>query len=69
VPALPFGGSGDSGFGRIHGADGLREFTRAKSITRQRMRPLVNVTTLARTDKDMQRLLTMTTMLHGKRYR
>ncbi|MBO0838778.1 MAG: aldehyde dehydrogenase family protein, partial [Actinobacteria bacterium] len=26
VPALPFGGSGDSGFGRIHGADGLREF-------------------------------------------
>jgi acyl-CoA reductase-like NAD-dependent aldehyde dehydrogenase len=69
VPALPFGGSGDSGFGRVHGADGLREFTRAKSITRQRMRPLVNVTTLARTDKDMQRLLTLTAMLHGKRYR
>ena len=34
VPALPFGGIGDSGFGRIHGADGLREFARAKSITR-----------------------------------
>jgi hypothetical protein len=33
------------------------------------MRPLVNVTTLARTDKDMQRLLTLTAMLHGKRYR
>src|SRR5215475_6352082 len=30
VPALPFGGNGDSGFGRIHGPDGLREFTRAK---------------------------------------
>ena len=27
VPALPFGGVGDSGFGRIHGADGLKEFT------------------------------------------
>ena len=38
VPALPFGGVGDSGFGRIHGADGLREFTRAKAITRQRLR-------------------------------
>src|SRR5215470_14253719 len=25
VPALPFGGVGESGFGRIHGADGLRE--------------------------------------------
>jgi acyl-CoA reductase-like NAD-dependent aldehyde dehydrogenase len=69
VPALPFGGSGDSGFGRIHGADGLREFTRAKSITRQRMRPLVNVATLTRSDKDMNRLLTLTTMLHGRRYR
>src|ERR1700722_9587063 len=27
VPALPFGGVGESGFGRIHGADGLKEFT------------------------------------------
>ena len=34
VPALPFGGVGESGFGRIHGEDGLREFTRAKAITR-----------------------------------
>ena len=46
VPALPFGGSGDSGFGRIHGEDGLREFSRAKAITRQRMRPLADLTTL-----------------------
>ena len=27
VPSLPFGGVGGSGFGRIHGDDGLREFT------------------------------------------
>src|SRR3954447_7535179 len=33
-PALPFGGVGESGFGRIHGEDGLKEFTRAKSIAR-----------------------------------
>jgi acyl-CoA reductase-like NAD-dependent aldehyde dehydrogenase len=69
VPALPFGGSGDSGFGRIHGADGLREFSHAKSITRQRMRPLMNLTSLARTDKDMRRALSLVTLLHGKRYR
>src|SRR5580700_2737213 len=69
VPALPFGGVGDSGFGRIHGADGLREFTRAKSITRQRMKPPLNLTTLARSDKDMNRLLSLTTLLHGKRYK
>ena len=36
VPSLPFGGVGDSGFGRIHGEDGLKEFTRAKAITAQR---------------------------------
>ncbi|MGY2079824.1 aldehyde dehydrogenase family protein [Modestobacter sp. SYSU DS0657] len=36
VPAQPFGGVGESGFGRVHGADGLREFTRAKAVTRER---------------------------------
>jgi succinate-semialdehyde dehydrogenase/glutarate-semialdehyde dehydrogenase len=36
VPSLPYGGAGDSGFGRIHGPDGLREFARPKAITRQR---------------------------------
>jgi acyl-CoA reductase-like NAD-dependent aldehyde dehydrogenase len=69
VPALPFGGSGDSGFGRIHGADGLREFSHAKAITRQRMRPLVNLTSLNRSDRDLRRALTLVTLLHGKRYR
>ena len=69
VPGLPFGGVGDSGFGRIHGPDGLREFTRAKAITRQRMKPPLNLTSLTRSDKDMNRLLSLTTLLHGKRYR
>ena len=68
VPALPFGGSGESGFGRIHGADGLREFSKAKAITRQRMKPMVNLTSFTRTDKDMKRILTLATILHGKRY-
>jgi acyl-CoA reductase-like NAD-dependent aldehyde dehydrogenase len=69
VPALPYGGIGDSGFGRIHGPDGLREFTRAKAITRVRMRSPLNLTTLTRSDKDMRRLLSVATLLHGKRYR
>ncbi|MGH3273678.1 MAG: aldehyde dehydrogenase family protein, partial [Streptosporangiaceae bacterium] len=69
IPSLPFGGSGDSGFGRIHGADGLREFTRPKSIARQRMRPLANLTSFTRTDADLRKALTMATLLHGRRYR
>jgi acyl-CoA reductase-like NAD-dependent aldehyde dehydrogenase len=69
VPTLPFGGLGDSGFGRIHGADGLREFSRPKSITRQRMRPPVNLTSFSRSEKDMRRMLALATLLHGRRYK
>jgi acyl-CoA reductase-like NAD-dependent aldehyde dehydrogenase len=69
VPSLPFGGSGDSGFGRIHGADGLREFARAKAITRQRMKPPVDLTSFGRTDAGLEKILRMATLLHGRRYR
>ncbi len=46
IPSLPFGGVGDSGFGRIHGPDGLKEFTYAKAIARQRFKPVLALTTL-----------------------
>jgi delta 1-pyrroline-5-carboxylate dehydrogenase len=69
VPALPFGGVGESGFGRIHGADGLREFSRPKAITRQRMRPPLNLISFGRTDRDMRRFVTLVTLLHGRLYR
>src|ERR1051326_6533281 len=69
VPALPFGGVGESWFGRIHGADGLREFSRPKAITRQRMKPPLNLTSFGRTDKDMRRIVTLVTLLHGRLYR
>ena len=32
VPSLPWGGLGHSGYGRIHGKEGLRSFGRSKSI-------------------------------------
>jgi succinate-semialdehyde dehydrogenase/glutarate-semialdehyde dehydrogenase len=44
VGALPFGGVGESGFGRIHGDDGLREFARAKAISRPRFPAPLDVT-------------------------
>ena len=69
VPSLPFGGSGDSGFGRIHGADGLREFARPKAIARQWRKAPVNLTSFDRTDADLNKLLTVATFLHGRRYK
>jgi hypothetical protein len=69
VPALPFGGTGESGFGRIHGADGLREFARAKSITRQWVTSPVRTTSFKRTSTDMERIVKLVTILHGRLYR
>ncbi|WP_242903807.1 aldehyde dehydrogenase family protein [Actinomadura terrae] len=68
IAALPFGGVGESGFGRVHGADGLREFSRAKAITRQRFGS-TTLTSFARTEKEMARVLGLITMLHGRRYK
>ncbi|GLZ04796.1 aldehyde dehydrogenase [Actinomadura sp. NBRC 104412] len=67
VAALPFGGVGESGFGRIHGADGLREFTRPKAITRTRFTLPINLTSFGRTDKDMARVMQMVNLLHARR--
>jgi acyl-CoA reductase-like NAD-dependent aldehyde dehydrogenase len=65
VPSLPFGGVGESGFGRIHGPDGLKEFTYAKAITRQRMKPMLALTTFARDAKTDARAAKLMTILHG----
>jgi acyl-CoA reductase-like NAD-dependent aldehyde dehydrogenase len=37
IPALPFGGVGESGFGRIHGDEGILEFARVKATARERI--------------------------------
>jgi aldehyde dehydrogenase (NAD+) len=66
VPGLPFGGVGDSGFGRIHGPDGLREFTYAKAVTRQRFKPVLNLTTFDRTAEQDTMFATLLTALHGR---
>lgn len=65
VPALPFGGVGQSGFGRIHGPDGLKEFTFAKAITRQKFKPLMLLTSFARDAKTDGQVTQLITLLHG----
>src|SRR5207302_4871884 len=66
VPALPFGGSGESGFGRIHGEDGLREFTRAQSVTRQRFRAPLRPMSFSRGGHTVRRVLRLVRFRYGR---
>ncbi|KQX65280.1 aldehyde dehydrogenase family protein [Streptomyces sp. Root1310] len=67
VPALPFGGSGDSGFGRIHGADGLRAFTTPQSVTVRRFAPPVDLTSFATPAATKARAVALMRWLHSRR--
>jgi acyl-CoA reductase-like NAD-dependent aldehyde dehydrogenase len=66
IPALPFGGVGDSGFGRIHGEDGLREFTRPQGVARQRFAAPIAVTSFRRSARGMAALLQVVRLRHGR---
>jgi len=66
IPSLPFGGVGESGFGRIHGDEGIREFTRVKSTAEQVMSIPMNMMSF-RQPKDMpKRLRGMIKQLYGE---
>jgi succinate-semialdehyde dehydrogenase/glutarate-semialdehyde dehydrogenase len=66
VAALPFGGVGDSGFGRIHGEDGLREFARPKAIARQRYALPMAIYSFTRTDSTNSLLGKTMKLLYGR---
>ncbi|MBA0127534.1 aldehyde dehydrogenase family protein [Haloechinothrix sp. YIM 98757] len=67
IASLPFGGVGDSGFGRIHGPEGLREFARPKAIARQRFPAPVALTSFTRNDKTEQLVSKAMAILHGRK--
>jgi succinate-semialdehyde dehydrogenase/glutarate-semialdehyde dehydrogenase len=66
MSTLPFGGVGDSGFGRIHGEDGLREFARSKAITVRRGPSLLPTTTFERTPAQVARIVKTLKLLYGR---
>lgn len=67
IAALPFGGVGDSGIGRIHGAPGLLEFSSPHSIAVQRFAvPGMALMSYKRTEGTMKLLRKMIPILHGR---
>lgn len=69
MPSLPFGGVGDSGFGRFHGDDGLREFTRAKATTRKRFDLGEDMQVFPRTKEQFDVVHKVVTLRYGRRFR
>ncbi|WP_225724920.1 MULTISPECIES: aldehyde dehydrogenase family protein [unclassified Nocardia] len=67
IAGLPFGGVGDSGIGRIHGAAGLQEFARPHSIAVQRFAiPGMALLSYSRTQSTMKLLRRLVPVLHGR---
>jgi hypothetical protein len=67
IPALPFGGVGESGIGRIHGAAGLLGFTRPHSIARQRfVIPGMALLSFARTESTLSTVRKLTARRFGR---
>jgi acyl-CoA reductase-like NAD-dependent aldehyde dehydrogenase len=66
MSSLPWGGVGASGFGRLRGDDGLREFGRATSIVvRQAPSPLPS-RTFDRTERDVARIVRLYRLRYGR---
>ncbi|ONM48081.1 aldehyde dehydrogenase family protein [Nocardia donostiensis] len=67
IPGLPFGGSNDSGIGRIHGEQGLREFVRPHAIAVQNFAiPGMALMSYRRTESTMKLLRRLVPVLHGR---
>jgi acyl-CoA reductase-like NAD-dependent aldehyde dehydrogenase len=66
TPSLPWGGIGESGFGRLRGDDGLREFAQATSVVVRQAPPLLRSRTFERTDQDLARIVRTIRLMYGR---
>ena len=66
VPSVPFGGYKDSGYGRIHGAEGLLEYTYARTVVKTRFKIPLKFTSFGRTKLSERVLTTLIKRLHSR---
>jgi acyl-CoA reductase-like NAD-dependent aldehyde dehydrogenase len=66
IPSLPFGGSGESGYGRVHGEEGLRAFAAPQAITVRRFAPLADLTSYATPREKASRMVELARRLHAR---
>ena len=69
IPSMPFGGVGASGFGRIHGDDGLREFSWPHAIVDQQVPAPLILQSFGRSPVLTKALLTAVRLRYGRRSR
>ena len=66
VPTVPFGGVKDSGYGRIHGAEGLLEYTYAQTVVKTRFKIPLKFTSFNRSKFSEKILSALIKRLYGK---
>ena len=66
VASVPFGGVKDSGYGRVHGPEGLLEYTYARTVVRTRFNVPLNLLSFKRKSKEENLVITLTRWLKGR---
>jgi acyl-CoA reductase-like NAD-dependent aldehyde dehydrogenase len=66
IASVPFGGVKDSGYGRIHGPEGILEFTYPRTVIRPYFQLPISFTSFKRTPGNDKLIVTLTKWLNGR---
>jgi aldehyde dehydrogenase (NAD+) len=66
ISSVPFGGVKDSGYGRVHGPEGLLEYTYARTVVRTRFNLPLHLLSFKRRSKDDALVVKATKLLKGR---
>ena len=66
IASVPFGGVKDSGYGRIHGPEGILEFTYPRTVIKPYFQLPISFTSFKRTPGNDKLIVTLTKWLNGR---